>query len=54
VVEPYVRGSAGSARGLGLLLRLAQNGNVQLYLSAVVVGALAVAVVVALAVGTVA
>jgi NADH-quinone oxidoreductase subunit L len=43
VVEPYVRGSAGSALGLGLLLRLAQNGNVQRYLGAVVVGALVVA-----------
>ncbi|MDQ4008406.1 MAG: NADH-quinone oxidoreductase subunit L, partial [Actinomycetota bacterium] len=49
VVEPYVRGSAGTALGLGLLLRLAQNGNVQRYLGAVVVGA----VVVAAAVGAV-
>jgi NADH-quinone oxidoreductase subunit L len=52
VVEPYVRGSGGTARGLGLVLRLAQNGNVQVYLSAVVVGAVLVGAAVALAVGT--
>jgi NADH-quinone oxidoreductase subunit L len=51
VVEPYVRGGAGAARGLGALLRLAQNGNVQRYLSAVAVGALVVAVAVTLTVG---
>jgi NADH-quinone oxidoreductase subunit L len=51
VVEPYVRGGAGGARGLGLVLRLAQNGNVQLYLSVVVVGALLVAGLVTVAVG---
>jgi NADH-quinone oxidoreductase subunit L len=51
VVEPYVRGGAGAARGLGALLRLAQNGNVQRYLSAVAVGALVVAVVVTATVG---
>jgi NADH-quinone oxidoreductase subunit L len=51
VVEPYVRGAAGAARGLGALLRLAQNGNVQRYLSAVAVGALLVAVVVTATVG---
>ncbi|MGH3355839.1 MAG: NADH-quinone oxidoreductase subunit 5 family protein, partial [Nocardioidaceae bacterium] len=51
VVEPYVRGGAGAARGLGGLLRLAQNGNVQVYLSAVVAGALVLAVVVGLATG---
>ena len=51
VVEPYVRGGASGARGLGLVLRLAQNGNVQLYLSVVVVGALVVAGAVAVAVG---
>ncbi len=52
VVEPYVRGSGSSARGLGMVLRLAQNGNVQVYLSAVVVGAVLVGAAVALAVGT--
>ncbi len=51
VVEPYVSGSGGTARGLGLVLRLAQNGNVQVYLSIVVVGALLVGAVVVAAVG---
>ena len=51
VVEPYVSGSGGTARGLGLVLRLAQNGNVQVYLSIVVVGALVAGAVVAAAVG---
>ncbi|MGH3315799.1 MAG: NADH-quinone oxidoreductase subunit 5 family protein [Nocardioidaceae bacterium] len=47
VVEPYVRGSAFAARGLGAVLRLAQNGNVQVYLSAAVVGAVLVVIAVA-------
>jgi NADH-quinone oxidoreductase subunit L len=51
VVEPYVTGGAGTARGLGLVLRLAQNGNVQVYLSAVASGALLVGAAVVLAVG---
>jgi NADH-quinone oxidoreductase subunit L len=45
VVEAYVDVAGGSARGLGWVLRLAQNGNVQAYLMVVVVGAAAVAVV---------
>jgi NADH-quinone oxidoreductase subunit L len=49
VVEPYVRGSAFAARGLGAVLRLAQNGNVQVYLSAAVVGAVLVVIAVATA-----
>jgi NADH-quinone oxidoreductase subunit L len=44
VVEAYADGAGASARGLGWLLRQAQNGNVQSYLMAVVVGAVAVAV----------
>jgi NADH-quinone oxidoreductase subunit L len=54
VVEPYVHGSAAGARGLGALLRLAQNGNVQVYLAAVVLGALLVTGAVVWTVGTVA
>jgi NADH-quinone oxidoreductase subunit L len=53
VVEPYVRGSAFAARGLGALLRLAQNGNVQVYLSAAVVGAVLVVIAVATLTGAV-
>ena len=45
VVDGYASGAAGSARGIGSLLRLAQTGNVQTYLMVVVVGAAAVAVV---------
>jgi NADH-quinone oxidoreductase subunit L len=44
VVDAYAESAAGSARGLGWVLRLAQNGNVQAYLMVVVVGAAAVAV----------
>jgi NADH-quinone oxidoreductase subunit L len=51
VVEPYVRGGALTARLLGGVLRLAQNGNVQVYLGVVVLGALVVAAVIAAAVG---
>jgi NADH-quinone oxidoreductase subunit L len=43
VIGGYVDGAAGSAQGLGRLLRWAQNGNVQAYLMVVVVGAVAVA-----------
>ncbi|MPZ61791.1 MAG: NADH-quinone oxidoreductase subunit L [Propionibacteriales bacterium] len=46
VVEPYVRGSVSAVRGAGAALRWAQNGNVQVYLTVVVVGAVAMAVVV--------
>ncbi|MGN6130914.1 MAG: NADH-quinone oxidoreductase subunit 5 family protein [Nocardioidaceae bacterium] len=44
VVDAYASGAGASARGLGWLLRLAQNGNVQGYLMVVVVGAAAIAV----------
>jgi NADH-quinone oxidoreductase subunit L len=45
VVDGYADGAGGTARGVGGLLRLAQNGNVQTYLMVVVVGAAAAAVV---------
>ncbi len=44
VIDAYVEGAAASTRGLGWLLRMAQTGNVQLYLMVVVVGAAVVAV----------
>ena len=44
VIDAYADGAGASARGLGGLLRLAQNGNVQGYLMVVVVGACALAV----------
>jgi NADH-quinone oxidoreductase subunit L len=44
VVDAYAGGAGASARGLGWLLRRAQNGNVQAYLMVVVVGAVAVGV----------
>ncbi|QNN51316.1 NADH-quinone oxidoreductase subunit L [Nocardioides mesophilus] len=44
VVEAYADGAGASARGLGWLLRLGQNGNVQSYVMVLVVGAAAVAV----------
>ncbi len=44
VVDAYANGAGASARGLGWVLRLAQNGNVQGYLMVVVVGAAALAV----------
>jgi NADH-quinone oxidoreductase subunit L len=44
VVDAYAQGAAASVRGLGRGLRWAQNGNVQGYLLAVVVGAVALAV----------
>jgi len=43
VIGGYVEGAAGSASGLGRMLRWAQNGNVQAYLMVVVLGAVAVA-----------
>jgi NADH-quinone oxidoreductase subunit L len=42
VVEPYLRGAAGFARGLGWVLRWLQRGNVQVYVTAVVIGGLAI------------
>ncbi len=44
VVEAYVDAGAASTRGLGRVLRLAQNGNVQAYLMVLVAGAAAIAV----------
>ena len=44
VIDGYADGAGASARGIGGLLRLAQNGNVQTYLMVVVVGAAAAAV----------
>jgi NADH-quinone oxidoreductase subunit L len=44
VIDAYANGAAASARGLGGLLRRTQNGSVQGYLMAVVVGAAAIAV----------
>ena len=43
VVDAYANGAGASARGVGWMLRLAQNGNVQGYLMVVVVGAAALA-----------
>ncbi len=44
VIDAYPASAGGSARGLGWLLRRAQNGNVQGYLMVVLVGATAIAV----------
>ncbi|MCK2214751.1 NADH-quinone oxidoreductase subunit L [Actinomadura sp. ATCC 31491] len=44
VVDGAVRGSGRSARGLAGVLRLAQNGNVQLYVSGLLAGVLLIAV----------
>ncbi|MFI7438369.1 NADH-quinone oxidoreductase subunit L [Nonomuraea indica] len=44
VVDGAVRGSGGAARGLSGVLRFAQNGNVQLYVSGVLAGILLIAV----------
>jgi NADH-quinone oxidoreductase subunit L len=44
VVDTYANGAGATARGLGRVIRLAQNGNVQAYLMVVVVGAAAIAV----------
>ncbi|MER5630062.1 NADH-quinone oxidoreductase subunit 5 family protein [Streptomyces nitrosporeus] len=44
VVETYVRGSGGAARGLGALVRRAQTGNVQTYLGALLGGTLVLAI----------
>ncbi len=44
VIDAYPQGAGAGARGLGWVLRRAQNGNVQGYLMVVVVGAAALAV----------
>ncbi|MCW8219466.1 NADH-quinone oxidoreductase subunit L, partial [Streptomyces griseolus] len=44
VVDTYVRGAAGTARGLGTLVRRAQTGNVQTYLGALLGGTLVLAI----------
>lgn len=44
VIDGYADGAGATTRGLGWLLRRAQNGNVQAYLMVVVVGACAIAV----------
>ncbi|MEU6928528.1 NADH-quinone oxidoreductase subunit L [Streptomyces sp. NPDC046385] len=45
VVDTYVSGAAGSAKGLGRLVRRAQTGNVQSYLSALLAGSVVLAIV---------
>jgi NADH-quinone oxidoreductase subunit L len=45
VIDAYADGAGATARGLGRVLRVTQNGNVQGYLFVVVVGAAALAVV---------
>ena len=47
VVETYVRGAAGTPKLLGAAVRRAQTGNVQTYLSALLAGAVVLAVLVA-------
>jgi NADH-quinone oxidoreductase subunit L len=49
VVEPYVRGAEAGARWSGRLVRLAHDGNAQRYLTAVAIGAVALAVIVGVA-----
>ncbi|MEV7531378.1 MULTISPECIES: NADH-quinone oxidoreductase subunit 5 family protein [Streptomyces] len=44
VVDTYVRGAAGTAKGLGWLVRRAQTGNVQTYLSALLAGSVVLAI----------
>ncbi len=43
VIDAYANGASASTRGVGWVLRMAQNGNVQGYLMVVVVGAAALA-----------
>ncbi|MFI1811828.1 NADH-quinone oxidoreductase subunit L [Streptomyces sp. NPDC020422] len=45
VVDTYVRGAGESAKGLGWLVRRAQTGNVQTYLSALLAGSVVLAIV---------
>ncbi len=47
VVETYVRGTGLGANLLGRAVRLAQNGNAQTYLSALLAGVVLLAVLVA-------
>ncbi|MFC1400484.1 MULTISPECIES: NADH-quinone oxidoreductase subunit L [Streptacidiphilus] len=47
VIETYVAGAAGAPRLLGAAVRRAQNGNAQTYLSALLAGAVVLAVLVA-------
>jgi NADH-quinone oxidoreductase subunit L len=49
VVGPYVRGTETGARWTGRLLRYAHDGNAQRYLTAVAIGAVALAVIVGIA-----
>jgi NADH-quinone oxidoreductase subunit L len=51
VVDAYVRGTGVGVRGLGGLLRRAQTGNVQLYLTALLTGVIVIACVFAGQVG---
>ncbi len=51
VVDGYVYGSGIGARWLGGVLRALQNGNVQTYLAGVLIGAVAIAFSVAVAIG---
>ncbi|MEU9357431.1 NADH-quinone oxidoreductase subunit L [Streptomyces sp. NPDC048301] len=44
VVDTYVRGSGSIARGLGILIRRTQTGNVQTYLGALLAGTLVLAI----------
>ncbi|MFE5791991.1 NADH-quinone oxidoreductase subunit L [Streptomyces sp. NPDC056503] len=44
VVDTYVRGAAGTAKGLGWLVRRAQTGNVQTYLSVLLAGSVVLAI----------
>ncbi|MFE5296065.1 NADH-quinone oxidoreductase subunit L [Streptomyces sp. NPDC056632] len=45
VVDTYVRGAGDGAKGLGWLVRRAQTGNVQTYLSALLAGSVVLAIV---------
>ncbi|GGY06768.1 NADH-quinone oxidoreductase subunit L [Streptomyces tanashiensis] len=45
VVDTYVRAAGDSAKGLGWLVRRAQTGNVQTYLSALLAGSVVLAIV---------
>jgi NADH-quinone oxidoreductase subunit L len=47
VIETYVRGAGGTANLLGAAVRRAQTGNIQTYLSALLAGAVVLAVLVA-------
>ncbi|WP_282694326.1 NADH-quinone oxidoreductase subunit L [Streptomyces sp. CC208A] len=44
VVDTYVSGAAGTAKGLGWLVRRAQTGNLQTYLSALLAGSVVLAI----------